>query len=339
MQQGISDILEKFKDGFAKGRLGHAYLVVGDPRGKAAELAERVLMMLFCGAASNRPCGECSNCLRVAKRIHPDIAWIEPIKKSRGILVEQVKAVIQNVFQTTFEGGWKAVVLVGAERMNPEAANKLLKTLEEPPPRSVFFLLSDQPEALLPTIISRCQRVALSDWAAGPQSELAPVVVEIASGLGTGGVAARLRMARRLVELLKQVKARADDGAKEWLEQIQVSGEQAEDLEEVGAGRAEAAYRESRREILRLFLLWQRDLFFCACGLGGDEGLYYRERAGEIRSAARGLTCRQAVNNIAIAENILVCLEQHLPEPAVIERAFLRLEAGGRDKNVSSVAR
>lgn len=339
MQQDISDKLQMFKDSFAKGRLGHAYLVVGDPRGNAGELAERILMMLFCRAGANSPCGKCADCLRVAKRVHPDIAWIEPVKKSRGILVEQIKAVIQSVFQTSFEGGWKAIVLAGAERLNIEAANKLLKTLEEPPPRSIFLLLSDQPEALPATIISRCQRVALSDWAAGPESELRPALAEIAAGLGRGGVAARLRLARKMVELLKRLREAAEAEGDAWLEKSQVSGEQAEDLEEVGEGRVEAVYRERRRKILRLFLLWQRDLFVSACGLGSDEALFFREHAAEIRSAARGLTYQQAIANINVAENIQACLEQHLPEPIVLERAFLQLQAGGREKDVSSSAR
>ena len=340
MEPDNSDILQRFKDGYASGRLGHAYLVVGDPRGNAAQLAERVLMMLFCGAEGDPPCGKCNNCLRVGKRIHPDIVWIEPIKKSRGILVEQIKEVIQHVFQSTFEGGWKAVVLSGAERMNTEAANKLLKTLEEPPPRSIFLLLSDQPEALLPTIISRCQRIALSDCPSGPENERRGAVFEIVSGLGNGGLAARLRMARKMVELLKQIKEQAEAESDEWLEKSQVSGEQAEDLEEVSAGRAEAVYRERRREILKLLILWQRDLFFCACGLGGADSFFFREHAAEIRSSARGLTYRQAVNNINIAENIQACLDQHLSESMVMERAFLQLESSGREKkNVSSTAR
>lgn len=319
--------LKQFQDGFASGRLGHAYLIIGDPRGNAGELAESILQMLYCEQATNRPCGRCNNCRRVARRIHPDIVRVEPIKKSRGILVEQIEEVIGNIFQTTFEGGWKAVVFADAERMNNEAANKLLKTLEEPPPRSIFLLLTDQPEALLPTIISRCQRVALSDCLTDPKDDLRSTVISIAAGTASGRIAARLLKAREMLALLESIREQAESETAEWLRLNQASDEQADDLEEIGLGRTEAIYRERRRRVLRLLLLWQRDLLICTCGLGNDDLLFYRSAADRIRAAASGLTCLQAMNNITVIEKMRAHLDQHLPENMVIERAFLQLSA------------
>lgn len=335
---GELQILQRFKDGFASGRLGHAYLIVGDPRGNAGQLAESVLQMLYCGQDSNRPCGRCNHCRRVARRIHPDIVWVEPIKKSRGILVEQIEEVIGQIFQTTFEGGWKAVVFAGAERMNNEAANKLLKTLEEPPPRSMFLLLSDQPEALLPTIISRCQRVVLSDCLTDQQDDLRSAVFSIVAGTVSGKIAARLLKAKEMLVLLENIREQAESETAEWLRLNQVSDEQAGDLAEICQGRLEAIYREKRRQVLRLLLLWQRDLFICASGLSDDQLLFYRSDADRIRAAASGLTCSQAMNNITVVEKMQAQLDQHLPENMVIERAFLQLSAGGERKHVSFAA-
>lgn len=329
---GELEILQRFKDGFTAGRLGHAYLIVGDPRGNAGELAENILQMLYCSQDSNRPCGECNNCRRVARRVHPDIIWVEPIKKSRGILVKQIEEVIRNIFQTTFEGGWKAVVFSDAERMNNEAANKLLKTLEEPPRRSIFLLLTNQPEALLPTIISRCQRVALSLTDA--EDDLRGAALKIACGTGSGRIAARLLKAREMLALLESIRAETESETAEWLRQYLLSDEQAGDLAEICQGRTEALYRFRRGRVLRLLLLWQRDLLICACGLG-DELLFYRSDAERLRAAAAGLTWWQAMNNITVVEKMANCLAQHLPENMVIERAFLQLCAGGEGKNVS----
>lgn len=326
---GELQILQRFKDGFASGRLGHAYLIVGDPRGNGAQLAESILRMLFCGQ-SNPPCGACNNCRRVANHIHPDVVWIEPIKKSRGILVEQIEGVIRNIFETTFEGGWKAVVLVSAERMNNEAANKLLKTLEEPPPRSIFLLLTDQPEALLPTIISRCQRVALSDCLTEPEDELRSAVVKIAAGLGSGRIAAKLFQTREMMALLKVIREQAGKEAAEWLELNQVGDEQADDLEEISQGRTEAIYRERRRAVLRLLLLWQRDVLLCASGLGAEDLFFFRSESSQIRAASAGLTSSQAMNNINVFENLQAHLDQHLSEFMIIERAFLNLDYSRR---------
>jgi DNA polymerase III delta' subunit len=339
--------LKQFQDSFAGGRLGHAYLIVGDSRGNAGQLAESILQMLFCAGETERPCGNCNNCRRVSKRIHPDIIRIEPIKKSRGILVEQIEEVIRQTFQTTFEGGWKAVVFSDAERMNNEAANKLLKTLEEPPPRSIFLLLSNQPEALLPTIASRCQRVAMSDCAIDSNDELRPVVAKIAAGAASGGTAAGLLQAKEMLALLKEIREQAEHETAEWLRLAQVSGEQNEDLEEIGLGRTAAVYRERRRHVLHLLIMWQRDLLICASGLHDDSLLFYRSDADRLRAAASGLTYPQAMNNIAAVEKAQACLDQYLPENMVIERAFLQLAANtnaacrpcGERENVSSASR
>jgi DNA polymerase-3 subunit delta' len=317
------DILQKFKSSFAGGRIGHAYLIVGDPRGAAARLAENILQLLFCSDTSARPCGKCSHCLRTAKHIHPDAIWIEPIKKSRGILVEQIEEVQRYAFQTTFEGGWKAIVLLSADRMNIEASNKLLKTLEEPPPRTIFLLLSDQPEALLPTVVSRCQRVALPDFVAESGDALQSEVLDIAVGMGSGETEDKLRKACALIDLLKKIREQVKTASGEWLIQAESYGEAGEDIEEIIEGRIEAEYRERRKRVLRLLLLWQRDLMLCASGLA-ESSLFFRSAAGTIHAQAAGLTKIQAMNNISIIENMYACLNQHLPETSVIERAFMQ---------------
>jgi len=318
-----AQILQKFQDGFASGRLGHAYLLVGNPRGGAARLTEKILQMLFC-EAEKPPCGACKACQRTARRLNPDIIWIEPIKKSRGILVGQIEEVLRQTFQTAFAGGWKAMVLAGAERMNTEAANKLLKTLEEPPPRSIFLLLSDQPEALLPTVVSRCQRVVLPESLDEPAEDLRDEVVQIASDMGQGSVAKRLLDARALLELLKKTREQVEDESDQASNSLN-EGER-EDIEEIGQGRIEAEYRERRWQILRLLLLWQRDLLLAANGLE-DDLLFFRSAAKRIRGIAGKLTGAEPAYNMNEIGQMQSRLDQHLPENFVIERAFLQFKA------------
>lgn len=185
-------VLSAFKNSLEGGRLAHAYLVVGAPRGNAERLAEQVLCLLCCESAGDRPCGECSACRRVMERTHPDMMWVEPRKKSRTIQREQILDIQQHVFHTSFEGGWKSVVLVNAERMNDVASNTLLKMLEEPPAATLFLLLTDTPESLLPTVVSRCQRVVVSGTRAhGLPSDLPAVALRCPPNhLGEGGATA-----------------------------------------------------------------------------------------------------------------------------------------------------
>lgn len=141
------------------GRPAHGYLVVGDVRGNCRELVDMVLAKLFPDEGS-----------LIASRSHPDVAWLEPQGRSRTIKVSRGKdddgpgmrdGIVEPMSVTAFSGGWKAGVISGADRMQPEAANAFLKTLEEPPPKTLFLMLTDQPDSILPTILSRSQRVDL----------------------------------------------------------------------------------------------------------------------------------------------------------------------------------
>ena len=150
----IDEAYDCFRKSVEADRLAQAYLVIGPPRGAAGVLAERVLQLLFC-ESTDGPCGRCHGCGAVEAHTTPDVLWVEPQKKSRAISIEQIRDLQGRTFQTSVQGGWKGCVIVAADRMGAGAANAFLKTLEEPPPRSLFLLLSDTPNALLPTIVSR----------------------------------------------------------------------------------------------------------------------------------------------------------------------------------------
>ena len=103
-------------------------------------------------------CGECASCRRIARGVHPDVPVVEPGELG-SIKIEQVRDVVDRAGYRPFEGRRRLVIVDEAEAMVPAAQNALLKTLEEPPPASVFVLISSMPDALLPTVLSRCQRL------------------------------------------------------------------------------------------------------------------------------------------------------------------------------------
>ena len=141
------------------GRPAHGYLVVGDVRGNCLDLVMKILEKLFPESHG-----------LLASRSHPDVAWLEPQGRSRTIKVARGKdddgpgmrdGIVEPMSVTSFGGGWKVGVISGADRMQVEAANAFLKTLEEPPPKTIFLMMTDQPDAMLPTIVSRSQRIDL----------------------------------------------------------------------------------------------------------------------------------------------------------------------------------
>ena len=133
------------------GRAAHGYLIAGDVRGNASELAGRVLRKLFPGETG-----------QIDADSHPDVATLEPEGKARIITVDAMRERIVGPMSTTsFSGGWKAGVIRGADRLRAESANAFLKSLEEPTPKTIYLLLTDRPDSMLPTIVSRCQRIDL----------------------------------------------------------------------------------------------------------------------------------------------------------------------------------
>ena len=142
------------RDAVASGAPGHAYLFVG-PQGVGRELAAMAL-----AASLNCPdggCGVCDVCARVLRRAHPDVYTIAP--EGAQILVDQVRTVRENAYLSPYEGRVKVFLFEDAHRLNPAASNALLKVLEEPPGDVVFVLVTESPEDLLPTVVSRCRRV------------------------------------------------------------------------------------------------------------------------------------------------------------------------------------
>src|SRR5258707_8511889 len=100
--------------------------------------------------------------LKTDRTLHPDWISVRPIEDSRQIRIEQVRELAQELALTSHQGGYKVGVLSPADVLNRFAANALLKTLEEPPGRTVLILVATQPSRLPPTILSRCQRIRIA---------------------------------------------------------------------------------------------------------------------------------------------------------------------------------
>lgn len=235
----------------AAGRVAHGYLICGDLRGQCDELVAGILSVAFPGAEA-----------QIAAQTHPDIAYLEPEGKSRTIHVKSMRErIIEPMSVTAFSGGWKVGVVVGADRLEDEAANAFLKTLEEPPPKTFFLLLTDQPDAILPTIVSRTQRIDLPLTEKGLEGEAYAGVAEVFNARGVEGSWARMQAGRRLAEILSDLKASAEDAdvpivrkafyrtvmrfAREWMERSLLPRELAfRNIEAV-----EDAFRQSERYI------------------------------------------------------------------------------------------
>jgi DNA polymerase-3 subunit delta' len=143
-------------------RIPHALLLTGAPGIGKNELAAKLAALLLCLAPEDdQPCGTCRSCRLRASGAHPDLEWITPQEERKSISIDQIRALQEFLVLTPHTATRKLVVLSPAEAMTLQAANALLKLLEEPPAGSVLILVSHQPQRLPVTIRSRCSRIEL----------------------------------------------------------------------------------------------------------------------------------------------------------------------------------
>ncbi|TET38214.1 MAG: AAA family ATPase, partial [Dehalococcoidia bacterium] len=141
------------------GKLSHAYLFVGPPHVGKMTLAMNLAQALNC-RGEERPCGECPQCRRIARGVHADVQVIG-LEGRMEIGIDQIREMQHAASLKPFEGRNRVFIIDGADHLSHEAANCLLKTLEEPPPNDQLILLAANERLLLPTVLSRCQKLEL----------------------------------------------------------------------------------------------------------------------------------------------------------------------------------
>jgi hypothetical protein len=308
---------------FREGRLAHAYIVVGDPRGDAMRFAEWTGQLVLCTGAppAEAPCGRCRNCLAAAAHTMVDARWIEPEKKSRVFSVDAIREdVVPWASCTSLESGWKIMTFSFADRFNGSSANAFLKTLEEPPQRTLFLLLTADPASMLPTILSRCQRIDLTMGRVPPAEPWRSQAGDILARHSNRTELSAMATAGRFEALLAQIEAVAE----EQIREDRRSSALDEDSDTIDA-RVRAKSREIRNAVFVAIQDWYRDLLVLASG-APDRPLFFEEHRAELAERAAHLTQRQAMDCIGFAESLAAQLnDRNIPVPAALAYWFGRM--------------
>jgi DNA polymerase-3 subunit delta' len=184
--EGHDEVVERFRRALMRGRLASSFLFAGPPGIGKRTFAMKLAQALLCQTrpeAAMDPCEACPSCAQVAAGTHPDVDVVtKPEGKSDiplALLIgddehRRRQGLCHNIGLKPYLGGRKVAVIDDADDLNPEGANALLKTLEEPPPRSVLILIGTTPAKQLPTVRSRCQLVRFRPL--GPESVAALLV-------------------------------------------------------------------------------------------------------------------------------------------------------------------
>jgi DNA polymerase-3 subunit delta' len=331
----------------ARGRLGHAYLFAGDQLEELESLARTLAKTLNCrnpvktGGVTTDCCDACLSCRKIDHDTHADVHWARPESKSRIVTVEQTRELMREIQLKPTEAEYKVAIIAGADRLNAQAANAFLKTLEEPPGKSVLILLSTEPQRILETILSRCLR--LNFFGEGTRS-LDPAQMEWLAHFGAlaaneqKSLLGRYRLLDALLQRLGEIRARVDETltARSPLQQHdEIEKDLREKWEDELAAAIEAEYRRQRAEALLLVQWWLRDVWLSTLRsstatedgrtlAAGGSLLKFPEISG-AEAVARRITPRQALENLQILEQTQRLLHTNVQEALALEVSLLKL--------------
>ena len=153
---GHEQIIEHLQNAIAMDKVSHAYIINGPDKSGKMMLAEAFAATLQCEAGGTEPCGECHSCKQAAGRNQPDIIYVKH-EKPNTISVDDIRTQVNNdIVIKPYSSKHKIYIIDEAEKMNVQAQNALLKTIEEPPAYAIILLLTTNADNFLPTILSRC---------------------------------------------------------------------------------------------------------------------------------------------------------------------------------------
>lgn len=351
-QQGI----ELLQRSLVRGRLGHGYLFTGHDLSELEGLALSLAKTLNCQQPLERDgvavdcCDQCVFCRKIAHGNAPDLHWARPESKSRVITTDQMRELMKEIQLRPTEAGYKVAIIVAADRLRVEAANAFLKTLEEPPPKSLFILLTTEPQRILETMLSRCLRLNFAGDGPRPLAR-----AQIAWLAGFGDIAAKEQksllsryrlldvLLRRLVELKSSIEENLT--ARSPLQRYQEAEKATLDRwEDELTAAVEAEYRHQRAELLAIVQRWLRDIWLLALarlsspdsdsagtlgnGQSGAGELLSFPQLESTRELARRVSPSQAIQNLETMEQIQRWLGTNVQEALALEVGLLKLHLG-----------
>ena len=341
------------------GQPSHAYLFHG-PAGAGKRSIARAFAAALLADGSANPASAAE---RVQHGVHPDLTWVTPSGAAEMLVGDIDEPVVAAAARTPFEARRRVFVIERAETMNDQAANRMLKTLEEPPAFAHLVLLTDRPGEILPTIASRCQHVRFDAPPAGEIAErlqrhgVAEPAARACARLALGDAERALRLAlgdgpalRQGAEALARAALHGDLAGRPWLavlDQAKKHGDaaQAQVVERVAAELeylpqrerkraeregADAARRAQRRartaaldQALQLVGLWYRDV---ACVVDGAADLVHAtDRLAELEADAGGRRPGPLREAVAIVDDVRAALALNPGEELLLEAMASRL--------------
>ena len=327
---GQSRAVSLLQRSLEQGAMAHAYLLVGPPHVGKMTLALDLARAVNC-QGDKPPCGTCNTCQKIASGNHADVQVIAPDSAGNSsdrphveIGVAQIDEIQRSASLSPFEGRYKVFIIDGAELMSVASANRLLKTLEEPPAGVIFILLTANESVLPATVVSRCQRLELRPLATaqvgvslGERWSVEPQKAELLARLSHGCLGWAILAAGDNI-LLEQRSQRLD-------RLLDITGADYEERFDY-ASQLVAWFSQSRslvQDILDLWLDWWHDLLLVK--LGGNDGITNIDRQDLLASLAQGYSLAEIRAFISSIQSAGEQLRQNASPRLVLEVLMLSI--------------
>jgi len=326
-------VVPLLQNSLKRGKLPNAYLLVGPAHVGKMTLALNLAQALNC-AADEKPCGECPSCLKIAAGKHADVQVIglsngNPKEtKAKEIGIEKIRDIQHSAALPPFEGKYKVFIIDGAEQLSNEASNCLLKTLEEPAEKVIYLLLTVNEQLILPTVVSRCQRL-----------ELTPLPAD--------AIEKNLTEQRHIEPGKAKLLSRLSHGCLGWaitaVEDEAILGERSVQMDRIlevmrsgveerfaYAAQLAAQFSQNRRAVMEELELWRdwwHDLLLS--NSGSSERITCVDRETDMKNMAGGYNIRQIRMFISRIQGAMAQLQLNASPRLVLE--VLMLNIPGRD--------
>ena len=280
---GHEKIISYFQNAAAADKVSHAYILNGPDKSGKMLLAESFAAALQCEKGEATACGECRSCRQAEGKNQPDIIYVTH-EKPNTLSVEDIRRQLNDdIVLKPYGSRYKVYIIDEAEKMNVQAQNALLKTIEEPPAYAVILLLTDNADGFLPTILSRCVRL---DLQAVPDAKIRRFLMEnkqvpsyqadICAAFAQGNVGKAVRLASS--EQFNEIK----NSAMQLLKRVNEI-----DLYEMSqAVKQISEYKLEVNDYLDLMLIWYRDVLLFKATADVNR-LVFRDEVYSIKKAAR----------------------------------------------------